>query len=199
MNNVHRIGGSYMGMHHVVSKEIILSAAKEIALEEGLNKINIRAVAGKCGISVGSVYNHYPSKSDLLIAIIEDFWKEAFTSIDFKILEERDFYGQIQEIYTSLLDYLQNFRENWLEQISSLSTQEKKLGRKRESHYHDRIHTMIISLMDRDDYIKNKIWSGEITKEKTAKFIFDNMFLMLRRGDRDLGFFIATIKKVIES
>lgn len=180
-------------------KEIILASAKEIALEQGITKINIRSVAQKSGISIGTVYNYYATKADLLFAVIEDFWAEAFEKIEFENSNDRDFYEKIQEVYNNLYTYLQNFKENWLDQISLLSTQEKKLGRKKQAKYFAKICNMIISLMDIDKSISDKVWRNGISKEKTAEFIFDNMLLNLKKDESDFGFFIAILKKFMST
>lgn len=198
MNIVHR-GENYMAKHNDNPKEIILSAAKDIALEQSITKINIRLVAQKSNMSIGSVYNYFPTKADLLVAVIEDFWAEAFQNIDFKALADKDFYDKIQEIYYSLYEYLKNFKENWLEQISLLSTQEKKLGRKKEAEYFTKMHNIIISLMDKDETISKHTWKEGISKEKTAEFIFDNMLLMLKNGQKDFQFFINILKKIMSN
>lgn len=44
----------------ITSQEAILGAGKEIVLEYGLQGLNIRDVAKRCGISVGSIYNYFP-------------------------------------------------------------------------------------------------------------------------------------------
>ena len=51
----------------VTSREQILGAAKEIAALEGVAQISIRGVAKACGVSVGSIYNYFPTKSELVI------------------------------------------------------------------------------------------------------------------------------------
>ena len=56
----------------------ILTASKEIAADKGFQAINIRAVASKAEISVGSVYNYFPDKSALLQATIADIWCDVF-------------------------------------------------------------------------------------------------------------------------
>ena len=43
----------------------ILAASKEIVASKGFHAINIRAVASRAEISVGSVYNYFPDKSAL--------------------------------------------------------------------------------------------------------------------------------------
>lgn len=184
-----------MAKHNENLKEIILASAKDISLEHSINEINIRKVAKKSNISIGTVYNYFPTKADLLVAVIEDFWKEAFTKIDIRALGDKSFYEKIEEIYDSLYSYLYNFKENWLEQISLLNAQEKEVGRKRQEEYFARIRTIIISLMDSDKSIDKYIWSSSITKEKTAQFIFDNMLLNLKKGERNFEFFIEILKK----
>ena len=63
--NIVQIGGIRMNTV-VTSKEIILEASKKLIREEGLNSINIRSVASACGVSVGSIYNYFDSKSELV-------------------------------------------------------------------------------------------------------------------------------------
>ena len=54
------------------SRQALLEAAREIARRDGLEHISIRRTAAMCGVSVGTVYNYYPAKSDLILAVIED-------------------------------------------------------------------------------------------------------------------------------
>lgn len=187
------------GKHDMVDqKENLLSSAKEIALMQGISKINIRSVAQKSGVSIGTVYNYYPTKADLIVTVIEDFWAEAFKNIDMKMSREKSFYENIEHIYNSLLEHLHKFKTNWLNQISLLDIEEKKLGRKKEGEYFTRVHAMIISLMEMDNTISAKVWDDEITKEKTAAFIFDNMISILKKEQGDFNFFIAVLKKIMK-
>ena len=39
------------------SKEVVLEASRAMAAEKGLSSVNIRALAKRCGVAVGSVYN----------------------------------------------------------------------------------------------------------------------------------------------
>ena len=60
------------------SKEDILAASRELIMENGWTALSIRAVASKCSVSAGTIYNYYESKSDLLGATIESVWHEIF-------------------------------------------------------------------------------------------------------------------------
>ena len=57
----------------VTSKEELLDTARQIVFQEGIDQLSIRVLAKKLNISVGAVYNYFPSKSDLLLAIVESF------------------------------------------------------------------------------------------------------------------------------
>ena len=60
-----------------ISREQLLQAAKVLVAQEGAQALNIRRLAASCGVSVGSIYNYFPAKSDLVAALIGDFWREA--------------------------------------------------------------------------------------------------------------------------
>lgn len=178
-------------------QKLILSDAKEIASEQGVNKINIRLVAQRCNISIGTVYNYYATKTDLLIAVVEDFWTEAFDNINYKKKSKVDFYEQIYEMYHMLYSYFRKFKTNWLTQMSLLSIEGRKHGRVKEKRYFDKIHSYIISLMDNDDSIGKKVWPDDSDRRKIAGFIFDSMLAMLKREEYEIDYFILILKKIM--
>lgn len=67
----------------VTSKENILKASREIASKDGLQSINMRNVAKHCGVAVGSIYNYFPSKADLIIATARGEVPQSVKDIEF--------------------------------------------------------------------------------------------------------------------
>ena len=61
----------------ITSREAILEKSREISIQ-GLAALNIRSVASACGVSVGSIYNYFHSKSDLTASAVEDVWHDIF-------------------------------------------------------------------------------------------------------------------------
>ncbi len=186
-----------MYVSNINYKERILASAKEIALTEGITKIDIRSVAKNCDIASGTVYNYFSSKGDLLVAVIEDFWENAFKNIDWRSFARNDFYTNLEKVYNILNEYLNKFKDNWLEELSFLKTHEKQLGKKKQNEYFKIISNRIVTMMDMDDIVRNYPWNEEVSKEKMAEFIFDNMLIRLRRGERDINFFIMFMKKIL--
>ena len=60
------------------SKEEILCICRSIIQNDGIEAVNIRNVAKKCNISVGTVYNYFDSKYSLLAAVVENVWRDIF-------------------------------------------------------------------------------------------------------------------------
>ena len=55
----------------VTSKEEILKTSRELLQKQGWSAVNIRSVAAACGVSVGSIYNYFSSKTELIGTIVE--------------------------------------------------------------------------------------------------------------------------------
>ena len=55
-------------------QERILACARVLLLEQGIDGLNIRAVASACGVAVGMVYNYYGSKDQLIASIMLQDW-----------------------------------------------------------------------------------------------------------------------------
>ena len=62
--------------HLATSKEDILAASRELIKENGWTAVSIRAVASRCSVSAGTIYNYYESKAELLGDTIESIWRE---------------------------------------------------------------------------------------------------------------------------
>ena len=56
----------------VTSREELLAASRKIVKEQGIQALNMRAVAAAANVAVGSVYNYFPSKAELVTATVQD-------------------------------------------------------------------------------------------------------------------------------
>jgi AcrR family transcriptional regulator len=50
--------------------DAIIKAARALASESGLRAIQIAPVAERAGVAAGTVYRHFPSKEDLVAAVV---------------------------------------------------------------------------------------------------------------------------------
>ena len=56
-----------------------------------------------------------------------------------------------------------------------------------------------MAMMDKDEVVRKYPWSEEVSKETMAEFIFDNMLINLRKGERDINFFLMVIIKILSN
>jgi TetR/AcrR family fatty acid metabolism transcriptional regulator len=52
-------------------EELILQAAEEVLTEKGYYETSVDEIAARVGIAKGTVYLHFPSKEDLVVAILQ--------------------------------------------------------------------------------------------------------------------------------
>lgn len=111
----------------ITSQEAILCIGKEIVLERGLQGLNIRDIARRCGVSVGSIYNYFPTKSDLMVATIESVWKEIMHG--YKICgEQHDFSDSVQSLFLTIQKSSEKYPFFFNAHSMSLATLDKEKG-----------------------------------------------------------------------
>ena len=59
----------------------LLEEARRQIETSGYSAVTIRSVAAACGVGVGTVYNYYSSKDDLLAAYMLEDWNDCVTAI----------------------------------------------------------------------------------------------------------------------
>lgn len=62
----------------ITSRDDILKSSHELIQQQGWVALNIRSVAMACGVSVGSIYNYFGPKAQLIGATVESVWYEIF-------------------------------------------------------------------------------------------------------------------------
>jgi len=60
--------------HMLTDQAGLLAAARAVFAEGGYRGANIRDIARRAGFSVGGVYQFYPSKDDLYVAVLDEGW-----------------------------------------------------------------------------------------------------------------------------
>ncbi|MGB0114778.1 MAG: TetR/AcrR family transcriptional regulator [Ilumatobacteraceae bacterium] len=60
------------------ARSAIRRAAADVAIEEGVSGVTVRKVAARAGVSIGTVYTHFPSLHDLMRSL----WAEPLNKIN---------------------------------------------------------------------------------------------------------------------
>lgn len=178
-------------------KELILSQAKSLAEQDGLSKLNMRKLATACDISLGTIYNYYPTKTDVMMAVIESFWDECFHSFYRNYNPELNFFEQLRCFYFCILDYLEHFKTNWLNDLTSLSSSERSLGKEKEKEYMRHFHQSLERLLEQHQNEFDCDRFNQLNKDQLIKFIVNNLMSMLRQQDHDYQFFDLVLHRLL--
>lgn len=63
-------------------RQNLLEEARRQVLQEGYSALTVRSVAAACGISVGTVYNYFPSKDMLIASFMLEDWQLCLDKIE---------------------------------------------------------------------------------------------------------------------
>src|ERR1700743_2785742 len=73
---------TFVVMKPIVAKDKIMNTANRLFFEQGYNLTGINQIIEEANISKPSLYNHFKSKSDLLLAYIDQLHKNWFEGLD---------------------------------------------------------------------------------------------------------------------
>lgn len=177
--------------------DLILACAKEIIYEEGISAINMRKIATRCNIGVGTIYNYYPNKMDIIVGVVMDFWKNCILNFNINQIENVDFFKEIELFYFHILKYLEQFKGNFLEDLSSLPPGSRLHGKEKESEFILTLFSIFEEIFYKHENEFSKVTFDYIGKDEIVQYILDYFLALLRRSEHDIKLFIYSLKKLL--
>lgn len=178
------------------SKEEILKICKKLSAEKGLQALNMRTVAGECGIALGTLYNYFADKEDLLISTISKLWQDLFS-----LPPQHDEANLLFSEYVEMI--FVNIRERTAEYPDFFSTHSSVIaisGKSRALSAMERcmmeIRATLMSVLQKDSAVVEDVFDGELTRERFVEFVLDNIFLLIMQK-KPCGTLIAVIGRTI--
>jgi AcrR family transcriptional regulator len=92
-----------------VSPDTVRSAACELFARQGYRGTSMKDIARRLDVSAPNLYNHVPSKHDLLVAIMDEAMDRAHRALDDALAGVADVAEQLRRATeTSVLDFLEH-------------------------------------------------------------------------------------------
>lgn len=171
MNNVH-IEKRRKRMNTVVtSREAILEAGRTLLREKGWSAVNIRSVAAQCGVSVGSIYNYFSSKTELVSATVESIWCDIFHFSE----QENNFdsFGDcIRWVFCSLKEGEERYPGFFTFHSVGFVDEDKKGGKQLMAQSWEHIRTGLCMVLKKDRKIRPDAFDGNFTPEMLSEIVF---------------------------
>lgn len=164
----------------------IVDTAYHYACEHGLSSLSIRTIAKECSVSVGSIYNYFPDKAALVTEVILKFWttiafsEETRTCLNYR--EGESLIAFCERLYSTMKHALEQFRNNWLGEVSSLDARTRQKGRQAENACFEHIYHSLEKVIVADKSINQQKLSA-IGTAQLACFIWQSIYQAIRNND----------------
>ena len=131
-------------------RESILQTARNTLLSDGYERLSLREVARQCNIAVGTIYNYFPSKLALIVAIMLDDWTEQTEKIQKACANAENAEDGIKSIFPNLREFVLLYQDVWNMSMHSKEVRDQMLnGRSRRQMLVEQLVTVIRALLDR--------------------------------------------------
>ncbi len=109
-----------MARRKALTREQAVERAYALACEHGLAAVSARSLAAECGVAPGTLYNYFPAKMDLLVAVVGRFWREELGDDMHEAMGPGgDYVAFCRAFFSDVADALTRFRRDWLPQLAA--------------------------------------------------------------------------------
>ncbi|MBL6931139.1 MAG: TetR/AcrR family transcriptional regulator [Rhodospirillales bacterium] len=138
----------------------LLDAAAALFAEHGFHAVSMRDIARNVGMLPGSMYYHFPSKNDLLLATYEEGVRQLSQRVDMALADEDEPWARLEaackahaEILLNESDYAQVILSVFPRDVAAISDNLKPL----RDGYEDRFRILIEALPLAADVDRNSL------------------------------------------
>lgn len=180
----------------VTSKEEILKASRELIQEKGWSAVNIRSVAAACGVSVGSIYNYFASKTELVGAAVESVWCEIFHRPENEGVFQ-DTQACVMWMYERMEYGCKQYPGFFTLHSMGFMQEDKADGKRRMQETWEHIRMGLCSVLRRDGRVRPDAFTDQFTAEQFANVLFSLMLSALLRQDYDPGAVLEIVRRTL--
>ncbi|MHC1749222.1 MAG: TetR/AcrR family transcriptional regulator [Cellulosilyticaceae bacterium] len=146
-------------------KETILNEGKKLLIEKSYKHFNMRELALRCDISVGTLYNNFPTKKELITGILMGDWNNAVHKMENINTDFSNLHDKLAYVYSEMNDYLSTYINIFYE----LSGYPHSHIKPNSIHY---LYDLILNILSYEAE-KNRLKST-LSVDKLAIFIINN-------------------------
>lgn len=180
----------------VISREAILEASRALLRERGWSAINMRSVATGCGVAVGSLYNYFASKTDLVMATVESVWEELF-QVPESFGPEEPFCRCMEWLYQSMQRGNERYPGFLTLHAMGFTTGGKMEGRRMMARTQAKLREEMCRVLDQDAQVRDGVFDSRLTREGFVELIFSMLLSTLLRGEKTCEPLVEVARRVL--
>ena len=180
----------------ITSKEAIMQVCRRIVAEKGLTALNMRLVADECHIALGTLYNYYADKDELVLATVESIWRDIFHA-DQQCVADVSFSDYVADLYARIrkgAEVYPNFLTG-----HSISIASAKRGEAKSAMEHTFAHMKagMLEVLQTDQAVRGNAFTSSFSQEDLIGFVLDHMLILLVQGQPDCTVLLEIIRRAI--
>ena len=160
-----------------------------------MEAVNIRAVAEACQVSVGTIYNYFSSKDDLVGASVESVWHDIFHHEETDVFS--DILACIRWLYRRMeyggKQYPHFFNLHALRFAEGARTQ----GREQMLKTWEHIRRSLCKVLREDPHVRSDAFHDAFSPEAFANVLFSLMLSAMLRQDFDPSAVLEISRRVL--
>lgn len=180
----------------VTSKEAIMQVCREIVAKKGLKALNMRLVADECHIALGTLYNYYAGKDELLLETVGSVWMDIF-----HMGQKCETYFSFPEYITHIFQCIQEGAGKYPDFFTAHSISIAGAGKnKAESmmeQYFSHMKAGMTEVLRADSAVDGTVFSGDFSEADFVDFVFDNILILLAQGKKDCRTLVRIVCRVL--
>lgn len=180
----------------VTSKEEILGASRELIRRQGWSAVSVRSVASACGVSVGTIYNHFGSKEELVGETVESVWREVFHRSGGEP-EFADTLACVAWMYERMERGCERYPGFFTLHSLGFAREGRPEGQRRMRQTWRHMREGLRSVIERDARVRPDAFDERLTAEKFADVLFSLMLSALMRQDYDPGAVLEVVRRTL--
>lgn len=178
------------------SREYIMQVCRKIASAQGLETLTMRRVARECGIALGTLYNYYSDKDELLIAAVESIWREIFhgneccsTGVSFP--------DHVSRLFKRARDGADKYPDFITAHSMVLAKSQKRQAKNAMEQYFDHMKSEMLTVLQADPQVNATAFSPSFLQSDFIDFVMDNILLLLIKESESCAVLIGIIRRMI--
>ena len=162
-------------------REKLMVKGREILIFKGYNSLNIRDLVKECDIAIGTFYNYYKNKDEIVNSIIKADWEKIIASTAAKMKnQDLNFKEKMYIMYDGVNEFLKNYLDTFMVMISNGAREHRYRNDKILVPYENILKEILVFHKNKGDI------SYTIEDEKLSKLILNNIIFICK--DNSISF-----------
>ena len=179
------------------SKDEIMKVCLRIAANDGLKSLNMRSVSDGCHVALGTLYNYFGSKDELLIETIGSVWNDIFSGGDKKSRVPDSFPGYIDHLFDCIGRGASKYPNFFSSHSVSIALSDRDEAKSAMEQYFSHIRAGMANAIHHDKSVRKDAFTDEFTAEKFSGILFSLILSALLKQDFDSSAVCEVVRRTV--